>query len=176
MQFAHRPSRSAKQRHVTANDDKARVGDMWTFVALEPDTKLVPTYRVGKRNRPTAVAFMEDLSTRLSNRVQLSSDALKTYVDVVERAFGADVDYGQAVKFYEAQTIGPGRYSPPKVVDQRKTVITRRPDQCPYLVQPCWASEPHHAHVLAPVHSADECFQQEGREPTGCRGAALRAL
>src|SRR5262249_51408090 len=64
---------------------------------------------------------MEDLSTRLSNQVQLSSDALKTYVDAVERAFGADVDYGQAVKFYEAQTIGPGRYNPPR------WSISRRP-------------------------------------------------
>src|SRR6202007_3109004 len=92
-------------------------------------TKLVPTYRVGKRNRPTAVAFTEDLSARLSNRVQLSSDGLKTYVDAVERAFGDDVDYGQAVKFYEAEPIGPGRYSPPKVVRAERHVVAGMPDQ-----------------------------------------------
>lgn len=118
-----------KQRWVTPEDDRSRVGDMWTFVALDPDTKLVPAYRVGKRTRPHAVAFMSDLSDRLANRVQLSSDALNTYVDAVERAFGADVDYGQAVKFYEAEPIGPGRYSPPRVVSQERTVIAGRPDQ-----------------------------------------------
>jgi IS1 family transposase len=118
-----------KQRWVTPEDDRNRVGDIWTFVAIDPDTKLVPTYRVGKRTRAHAVAFMGDLSERLSNRVQLSSDALNTYVDAVERAFGADVDYGQAVKFYEAEPIGPGRYSPPQVVKQEKTVIAGSPDQ-----------------------------------------------
>lgn len=56
-------------------------------------------YRVGKRTRDNAVAFMGDLSERLTNRVQISSDALRSYVDAVERAFGADVDYGQVVKF-----------------------------------------------------------------------------
>jgi len=118
-----------KQRWITPQDDRNRLGDMWTFVALDPDTKLVPAYRVGKRTRPHAVAFMTDLSERLANRVQLSSDALNTYVDAVERAFGADVDYGQAVKFYEAEPIGPGRYSPPRVVDQQKIVIAGSPDQ-----------------------------------------------
>ena len=58
---------------------------------------------------------MADLSERLANRVQLSSDALAAYVDATERAFGADVDYGQEVKFYEAEPIGPGRYRPPHV-------------------------------------------------------------
>ncbi len=62
----------------------------------------------------TATAFMPDLSERLANRVQLSSDALAAYADATERAFGADVDYGQVVKFYEAEPIGPGRYSPPQ--------------------------------------------------------------
>ncbi|MGB6655699.1 MAG: IS1 family transposase [Methylovirgula sp.] len=118
-----------KQSQVMPGEDRSRVGDQWTFVALDPDTKLVPAYRVGKRTRPHAVAFMQDLSERLANRVQLSSDALNTYVDAVEWAFGADVDYGQAVKFYEAEPIGPGRYSPPRVVDQQKTVIVGSPDQ-----------------------------------------------
>lgn len=118
-----------KQRWVNGEDDKSRVGDMWTFVALDPDTKLVPSYRVGKRTRKDAVAFMADLSERLATRVQLSSDALNTYVDAVERAFGTDIDYGQLVKFYDAEPIGPGRYSPPQVVGTQKTVVTGSPDQ-----------------------------------------------
>jgi IS1 family transposase len=118
-----------KQRHVTAEDDKRRVGDQWTFVALDPQTKLIPAYRVGKRTWHDATLFMNDLSERLANRVQLSSDAMTAYVDAVERAFGSDVDYGQAVKFYEAEPIGPGRYSPPKVVDMQRTVIAGSPEQ-----------------------------------------------
>jgi IS1 family transposase len=118
-----------KQRWVTAEDDRSRVGDQWTFVALDADTKLVPAYRVGKRDLPTATAFLGDLSERLANRVQLSSDALDAYVDAAEQAFGADVDYGQIVKVYEAEPVGPGRYSPPKVVDAYRSVIQGGPDQ-----------------------------------------------
>jgi IS1 family transposase len=110
-------------------DCRAAVGDQWTFVAIDPDTGLVPAYRVGKRSRDNAVAFMTDLSERLSNRVQISSDSLRSYVDAVERAFGADVDYGQIVKFYDSEPIGPGRYAPPRVTGVERTVIAGRPDQ-----------------------------------------------
>jgi IS1 family transposase len=118
-----------KQAHIKPQDVRASVGDQWTFVAIDAETKLVPCFRVGKRTKPNAIAFMSDLSERLANRVQLSSDALNSYVDAVEQAFGADVDYGQAVKFYEAEPIGPGRYSPPKVVRAERTVIAGTPDQ-----------------------------------------------
>ncbi len=118
-----------KQQHLAPGDDRQRMGDKWTFVALDPESKLVPAYRVGKRRRPDAVAFMTDLSERLANRVQISSDALNSYVDAVERAFGTDVDYGQAVKFYEAEPIGAGRYAPPRVVSQQKIVVAGSPDQ-----------------------------------------------
>jgi IS1 family transposase len=107
----------------------ARRGDQWTFVAIDAETKLVPAYRVGKRTREHAIAFMGDLSERLSNRVQISSDSLRSYVDAVERAFGADVDYGQIVKFYDAEPIGPGRYAPPRVTGVERTVIAGNPDQ-----------------------------------------------
>ena len=108
--------------------ESVRAGDFWTFVALDPDTKLVPSYRVGKRTRENAVAFMADLSERLTNRVQISTDSLRTYVDAVELAFGADVDYGQIVKFYDAEPIGPGRYSPPRVTGVVRTIIAGAPD------------------------------------------------
>jgi IS1 family transposase len=117
------------QAHLTEDDDRSRLGDQWTFVALDPDTKLIPSYRVGKRDSENAVAFMTDLSERLANQVQLSSDALAAYVDAVERAFGADVDYGQELKFYDAEPVGPGRYSPPKVASRQRTVIAGNPDQ-----------------------------------------------
>jgi len=101
-----------KQRHVTINDDPDdpnEVGDFYTFMAPDSDTKLVPVYRVGKRDLPTAQAFISDLSSRLANRIQLSSDKLKAYVKAVEAAFGANIDYGQIVKSYEAEPIGPGK-------------------------------------------------------------------
>jgi hypothetical protein len=88
-----------------------------------------PAYLIGKRDLPTATAFLADLSDRLANRVQLSSDALSAYVDATERAFGADVDYGQIVKFYEAEPVECGRYSPPHVVGVERSVIVGNPDQ-----------------------------------------------
>ena len=105
------------------------VGDQWTFVAIDPRRSSSRPIASESATLPTAMAFMGDLSERLANRVQLSSDALAAYVDAVEAAFGADVDYGQAVKFYDAEPIGPGRYSPPKVVRAERIVIAGAPDQ-----------------------------------------------
>ncbi len=78
-----------KQGHIKRGTDRTKVGDKWTFVAIDPDTELVPAYLVGKRTRENAITFMTDLSERLSNRVQISSDALGSYVDAVERALRA---------------------------------------------------------------------------------------
>lgn len=117
-----------KQAHLRPGDNRQRLGDQWTFVAIDPQTKLVPAYLVGKRTADNALAFMGDLSERLTNRVQISSDALRSYVDAVEQAFGAEVDYGQTIKSYEAEPIGPGRYSPPKVISQAKIAVAGTPD------------------------------------------------
>ena len=117
-----------KQRHVRAGEDPAEVGDVWTWVALDADTKLVPAYAVGKRDLGMAISFVSDLASRLTNRVQISSDALRAYVEAIEIAFGADVDYAQVVKTYEAEQIGPGRYSPPKVASVDKFPVVGRPD------------------------------------------------
>ncbi|MGQ0531397.1 MAG: hypothetical protein ACT4OF_01730 [Caulobacteraceae bacterium] len=91
-----------KQRQVTADDDSRRVGDFWTFVALDAETKLVPCFRIGKRNATTAHNFLGDLNARLANRVQLSTDAFNAYAAAVQHEFGGDVDHGQIVKAYEA--------------------------------------------------------------------------
>ena len=83
------------------NADRAGAyGDVWTFIALDAETKLIPSFVVGKRDLYHARAFMEDLAGRLSRRVQLSSDALNAYPEAVERGFGGEVDYGQIVKTY----------------------------------------------------------------------------
>lgn len=117
-----------KQRQVTWHDDLNAVGDAWTFVALDRDTKLVPCFRVGKRTKREATAFVSDLAGRLDVRCQLSSDGLNSYIAACESAFGSNVDYGQIVKTYEAEPIGPGRYSPPKVVATERTIICGNPD------------------------------------------------
>jgi IS1 family transposase len=117
-----------KQRHVGLKDNPQEVGDFYTFIALDSDTKLIPTYRVGKRDLLNAQAFISDLASRLKNRIQLSSDKLKAYVEAVEREFGSEIDYGQIVKSYEAEPIGPGRYSPPKVVAVTKEYIAGNPN------------------------------------------------
>jgi IS1 family transposase len=117
-----------KQRHVTITDDLNEVGDQWVWVALDADSKLIPSYLVGKRSLENACSFIQDLSERLDNRVQLSSDSLRAYVDAVERAFGMDVDYGQIVKTYEAEPMGAGRYSPPHVISAERKAIKGYPD------------------------------------------------
>lgn len=116
-----------KQANIAKGTDRTRIGDQWTFVALDPDTKLVPSYLVGKRTLANATTFTTDLSERLSNRVQISSDALRSYITAVETVFGPDVDYGQAVKFFDAEPIGAGRYAPPRVVSQQKIVGPEAP-------------------------------------------------
>ncbi|MGO9613409.1 MAG: IS1 family transposase [Dissulfurispiraceae bacterium] len=118
-----------KQRHLQRTDNAFELGDQWVFVALDADSKLIPSYIVGKRTVDNAEAFMKDLAGRLDNRVQLSSDALSAYVDAVEEAFGMNIDYGQIVKAYEAEPLGPGRYSPPQVVGAEKIIVSGMPDK-----------------------------------------------
>jgi hypothetical protein len=118
-----------KQARIPRFTDRTEVGDQWMFVAIDPDTKLALPTASASAPVTNAVAFMTDLSERLSNRVQISSDSLRSYVDAVEQAFGVDVDYGQIVKFYDAEPIGPGRYGPPRVTGAARTVIAGTPDQ-----------------------------------------------
>src|SRR5437588_13060016 len=82
------------------NRTRPQVSDVWTWVALDSQTTLVPTFAVGDRSGYMADTFIEDLASRLSHRVQISSDALRAYTDAVERAFGAEVDYGSIVKTF----------------------------------------------------------------------------
>ncbi len=116
-----------KQRHVKATDDASRVGDAWTFVAVDADTKLVPSFLVGKRDAETTRVFVADVASRLRSRVQISTDGLRTYVQAIDDSFGGAVDYAQVVKSYEGEPIGPGRYSPPKVTGVEKTPIFGAP-------------------------------------------------
>ena len=117
-----------KQRHILDSDNSNEVGDFYTWVAIDAETKLVPSFLVGKRDSAHANAFISDLASRLENRIQISSDGLRAYVGAVEASFGAEVDYAQIVKSYEAEPIGPGRYSPPKVTSKERYPIMGTPD------------------------------------------------
>lgn len=120
-----------KQKQVAESDDPYRVGDAWTFCALDADTKIVPCFRVGKRDAVTANAFVADLAGRLNNRVQISTDSLPAYYEAIEQAFGSEVDYGQIVKSFAATETGkytPERkYSPPHVVSIKKFKVAGKP-------------------------------------------------
>jgi IS1 family transposase len=99
-----------------------------TFVAIDAETKLVPSFLVGKRDAASTHAFITDVASRLKNRVQISTDGLRLYVESVGPAFAeTGVDYAQVHKTYEAEPIGPGRYSPPKVTSTEKTPVFGEP-------------------------------------------------
>jgi IS1 family transposase len=117
-----------KQRNVREGDDASQVGDAWTFVGIDATTKLIPSYLVGKRDRATTHAFVDDLASRMRNMVQISTDGLGLYVAAIEQSFGVDVDYAQVVKSYEAEPTGPGRYSPPRVSAMEKFPVIGNPN------------------------------------------------
>jgi IS1 family transposase len=122
-----------KQRRVTPDEEAAGLGDVWTFVALDPETKIVPSYVVGKRDFAHTVRFTTDLASRMKNRIQLSSDGMTQYLAGVEDAFGTDVDYGQIVKVYGGDPSididASRRYSPPPVTAIRKTIVCGVPNE-----------------------------------------------
>ena len=115
-----------KQKHVT-NDDKT-IGDQYTFVSFDRESKLVLNYVIGKRTAGNAQKLMDDLTTRITNRPQISTDGFTPYIDAVEWAFGANVDYAQLVKVYAGNEAGRERYSPSECVGAVPSVITGHPD------------------------------------------------
>jgi IS1 family transposase len=103
------------------------MGDVWTWVSICAETKLVPAWYIGDRDTEAATFFMENLAKRLANRVQLTSDGHKPYLEAVEGAFGLEVDYAMIVKIYGPSPHGVHRYSPPECIGARKQLITGRP-------------------------------------------------
>lgn len=110
-----------KEKHVRPEDNPT-LGDVWTWVAIDSDTKLVPSFKVGKRDHATANAFVADVASRMANRVQISTDGLNAYVTAVENAFGAGVDYAQIVKVFENDSMDA------EVIGMNKKAYSGRPD------------------------------------------------
>jgi IS1 family transposase len=120
----------AKKKTVKEKKLNPELGDVWTWIAIDSETKLVPTFAVGDRSKSMACQFMDDLAARVNGRVQITSDALSSYVDAVERAFGSEVDYGTVVKeFRHSDLDSPStRYSPPNVLKVKKSVVQGNPE------------------------------------------------
>lgn len=111
-----------KDRNVTESDS-ADLGSVWTWVAIDPESKAVPTFRVGKRDAATGNAFVSDLESRMKGRIQLSSDGLNLYGPAVEAAFAGEVDYGTCVKTFQT-TDTDGKYSPGHMLTAKRTTVT----------------------------------------------------
>ena len=120
----------AKQKNVkTATDAPEWAGDTWTWTGIEADTKLIVSWLVGGRDGEYAMAFMDDLRSRLANRVQLTTDGHKAYLEAVEGAFGGDVDYAVLHKVYGASPESmKGKYSPADCIGTQKHRIEGDPD------------------------------------------------
>jgi IS1 family transposase len=117
-----------KRNHVRDDDDPEKVGDFWTWVAIDQDTKLVPHHHVGKRNEDDAVAFATELRRRITGRVQITTDKLAAYRWGIGLSFGDDADYGRIVKRYAVEPASDGRYSPARCVGIEKDVLWGEPD------------------------------------------------
>jgi IS1 family transposase len=123
----------AKKKNVPADrKDEFGIGDVWTWVAIDADTKLVPCWMVGPRSAEVAVEFISDLADRLSTRVQLTTDGFRAYLDAIDGAFGCDVDYAQLIKIYGKGTGNKSdetRYSPATCIGCETRVISGTPSE-----------------------------------------------
>jgi IS1 family transposase len=119
----------AKQKNVAAAKAAPEgAGDVWTWTAIDADSKLIVSYYVGDRSGQSAMCLMDDLQARLANRVQLTTDGHKAYLEAVEGAFGGDVDFAQLVKLYGPTITAPGRYSPAECIGAKKLAVEGNPD------------------------------------------------
>ena len=121
----------AKQKNVTPEiaAKNPGAGDVWTWAAIDADTRLIPSWVVGPRDGASVRMFISDLARRLSDRMQLTSDAMTLYTNAVQRAFGGEIDYAQIVKIFgELSTEGQRRYSPTECIGCERQPIRGTPD------------------------------------------------
>ena len=116
-----------KKANKTA-EDKREYGDVWVWVALDADTKLVPFFSVGKRSQARAVEMMEELQSRINNRFQLCTDSFRGYFNAVDAVFGEDIDYAQLHKVYGEPAGETKRYSPANIIRVTKKAMLGHPD------------------------------------------------
>lgn len=120
----------AKEKNVTPEQKANGAGDVWTWIAIDADSKLVLSYLCASRNAESAFDFMEDLASRVTTRIQITTDGHRAYAEAVEGAFGMDVDYAMLIKLYGAPSDKyDSRYSPSDMVSTRTAVLSGTPDQ-----------------------------------------------
>ena len=119
----------SKQKNVPA-EKRGKAGDVWTWIAIDADTKLVPSFHVGPRDTGAAITFMTDLAGRLSHRVQLTTDGFHPYLVAVDNAFGGEIDYAQLIKVYgsDPSRKAERRYSPAVCLDAIPSRVSGNPD------------------------------------------------
>jgi IS1 family transposase len=119
----------AKQKSVPEDmRGKFGYGDVWTFVAIDADTKLVVGWHVGQREPQDAYYFLNNIKERISNRIQLTTDGHRMYYEAVDNTFGDDIDYAMLIKYYHNTDEESGRYSPPKCNKTKTKLIKGSPD------------------------------------------------
>lgn len=145
MEFHHRTVRNVQSRRVQCDeiwsfvgmkekqarrkaDRTANIGDVWTWTGIDADTKLIISWYIGSRDADAAWVFMQDLSNRLVNRVQLTTDGHSAYLDAVDGAFGTSIDYAMLIKQYGTAPEAEKRYSPPVCLGTERKVIHGAPD------------------------------------------------
>jgi IS1 family transposase len=119
----------AKQKNVPVEyQGQFGYGDVWTWTAIDAETKLIPCWYVGRRDAGAARQFIMDLASRLNNRIQLTTDGHRAYLSAVDEAWVGDVDYAMLIKLFGAEPAGEARYSPPKCTGIRKDAISGNPN------------------------------------------------
>jgi len=119
----------AKAKNTTPEKVEQGWGDIWTWTALDADSKLIISYTLGDRSAPTAQAFMQDMASRISTRIQLTTDGYRVYAEATEAAFGADIDYAMLVKLHGASSDSPeSRYSPATCIGCRTGILSGNPN------------------------------------------------
>jgi len=117
-----------KDKNLTQEQVEAGFGSVWTWTAIDADSKLIVSYMLGDRGAETAQAFMQDVASRIANRIQLTTDGHRVYAEAVEDAFGSEIDYAMLVKIYGASNEGESRYSPATCIGCRTGVLSGKPD------------------------------------------------
>ena len=152
----------AKAKNVSPHKKQEGWGDVWTWTAIDADTKLCVSYLVGGRDAGWAHDFMQDCASRVRTRVQITTDGHRGYLEAVEGAFGMDCDYAMLQKIYGAPSDEEiRRYSPARCIGCDMKVVRRQPRPQARQHQLCRAPEPNHAHVHAALYEADKRIQQE---------------
>ena len=151
-------------------------GDAWLWMATDAETKLVPCWHIGGRDGGAAMEFIDDLASCLANRVQITTDGHKAYLDAIDMAFGGQVDYAMLVKLYGPSLEGDRRYSPAECTGAIKTPIQGHPDLKHVSTSFAERNNSKRADALKAHDAVDKCVQQENGKPCSRNGASLPVL